>query len=64
MPSSNDGFVPDTKRLKVTERLSQLGRDLKAIQTGAIQPDVVEYRREGHRFTVLIRPRGTDVSGL
>jgi hypothetical protein len=61
--SSEIRLVADTNKPAIAERLAQLGRNLKALQTGETKPDVVEYRRDGNRFSVLIRPRDKGSSG-
>jgi hypothetical protein len=38
------------------ERLNQISKNLEGIRTGESNPDVLEYRRQGDRFSVMIRP--------
>jgi hypothetical protein len=60
--SSQIRLVTVSNKPTVEEGLSELGRDLKALQTGEAKSDIVEYRREGYRFSVLIRPRDKESS--
>jgi hypothetical protein len=48
----------ENRGVTLQERLREISRDLERIRTGESKPDIVEYVREGDRFSVIIRPRG------
>jgi hypothetical protein len=53
-------ITAQSKKRPLLERLTEISRDLERIRSGESRPEVVEYRREGDRVSVLIKPRDND----